>query len=161
MLTLAALLLAPAADPKATDYVALFPDLGGMYTRLVLKSEVGKAEKPDTYKQTATYSWNGGRYETLTVTIARDPAFKDKYSAEAMKKEKTPPTEVELGKKKAYLWELAKDGGIDQVSHRLVVVLAADKVLLIEQIGSGAQLDKFAAKFDLEKVEKALDAPPK
>lgn len=161
MFTLAALLLAPAADPKATDYADLFPDGGVMYQRTVNKPEVGKGDKPDTYKQRVTYEWSGGRFEVLNVTVARDPAFKDKYSAEAIKKEKTPPTEVEVGKKKAYLWELAKDGGIDQISHRLVVVLSADKVLLIEQIGGGAELDKFAAKFDLEKIEKALDAPPK
>ena len=160
-LTLAALLLAPAADPKATDYAPLFPDLGGMYTRLVSKPEVGKGEKPDAYKQTASYSWNGGRYETLTVTIARDPAFKEKYSAEAMKKGKTPPTEVEVGKKRAYLWEPDTGGKFDAVSRRLVVVLAADKAVVVEQAGMGTDLEKWAADFDLAKMEKALDAPPK
>lgn len=154
-------LLAVAADPKPTDYADLFPDLGGMYQTTVNKPEVGKGEKPDTYKQRVTYEWTGGRIEVLNVTVARDPAFKEKYSAEAIKKEKVAPKEVEVGKKKAYLWELDTGGKVDAPARRLVVPLGDDKVLLIEQIGSGANLEKFAAKFDLEKVEKALGTPPK
>ena len=154
-LPLLALLLAPSADPKAKDYGTLFPAVGGTYDTKIQKPEVGKGDPPDTYSQVCTYTWTGGRIETLTVTLARDPAFKEKYSAEAMKKEKAPPKEVKVGKKKAYLWELP-----DEKGARLVVVLSDDKAVIVEQAGTGQDLVKWAAKWKVDAMEKALDTPP-
>lgn len=154
-LTLAALLLAPAADPKTVGYAALFPTLGGMYQTTIHYPEMGKGE---VYKQTATFEWTGGRAERLNVTFARDPAFKEEYSAEARKK--NPPKEVEVGKKKGYLMWIPADKGKESPGPRLVVLLAADKVVIIDQYGEGVDVQKLAASIDLEKVEKALDSPP-
>ena len=154
-LLLAVALPAVAADPKAKDYGTLFPAIGGTYDTKIQKPEVGKGDPPDTYSQTCTYTWTGGRIESITVTFARDPAFKEKYSAEAIKKEKTPPKEVKVGKKKVYLWELP-----DEKGGRLVVVLGDDKAVIVEQTGSGQDLVKWAAKWKVDAMEKALDTPP-
>lgn len=157
-LTLAALLLAPAADPKTVGYAALFPTLGGMYRTTIHNPELGKGEKPEAYKQMATFEWTGGRAERLNVTFARDPAFKEAYSAAVLKK--TAPKEVDVGKKKGYLMAIPPDKGKESPGPRLVVVLSADKVVIIDQYGFGADVEKLAASIDLEKVEKALDTPP-
>jgi hypothetical protein len=154
-LTLAALLLAPSADPKTVGYAALFPTLGGMYQTTIHNPEIGKGE---VYKQMATFEWTGGRAERLNVTFARDPAFKEAYSAAALKK--SPAKEVEVGKKKGYLMAMPADKGKESPGPRLVVVLSADKVVIIDQYGFGADVEKLAATIDLEKVEKALDTPP-
>jgi len=151
---------APAADrPGWSD---VFVNLG-MYSVTYEKPVVGKGEKPDTYSQKAIYSWTGGRYEVLEITLARDPAFKDKYSAEALKKEKNPPKELEVNKKKAWQWEFTGDEGkFNRLARRLVVMLDADKAIIIDQKGFGLDLkDDVAKKFDFAKVEKALSSPPK
>jgi hypothetical protein len=114
------------------------------------------------YSQTARYDWLGGRYEVLEITLLCDPAIKQRYSAENLKKEKIVPSELEINKKKAFEWMFEVDPGkIDALSRRLVVVLADDKAIIINQHGSGLTLEEVARKFDFGKVEKALSAPPK
>ncbi len=127
-----------------------------MYTTKVQKAEVGKGEKPESYSQSCTYTATDPNLpaETLTVTLARDPAFKEKYAADALKREKTPPKELKVAKHQAYLWDLGDN------KKRLVVVLADDKVVVAEQTGTGQDLPKWAAKWKLTGIEKLLDTPP-
>ena len=133
----------------------------GMYSVTYEKPMVGKGEKPQAYQQKAVYSWTGGRFEIIHVTLARDPAFKEKYSAEALKKDKNAPKELDINKKKAWAWEFPReDGKFDQLTHRLVVLLDIDKAIIIDQIGAGLGLEEVARKFDFSKVEKALANPP-
>jgi hypothetical protein len=126
------------------------------------KPVVGKGEKPQTYRQKATYLWSGGRADRLEVTLARDPAFKDTYSAEALKKEPNPPRELENNKKKAWLWEFQRDRfQRDQIAGRLVVLLDADKAIIFEQKDSIQNLEAAAREFDFARIEKVLADPPK
>jgi hypothetical protein len=159
MLTSLVLLCAPpvAADDKPGGWPELFPALGN-FSRTVTPPMAAKGEKPATYSQAATYEWTGGRFEVITVTLARDPKFKDKYSAEAMKKEKAE--KLEINKKTAYLWDRMKADDLDKVNRRLVVLLADDKVMEIAQRGGGLELADVAKKLDFDKVVKAMDAPP-
>jgi hypothetical protein len=151
----------PAREKKEPGWPDSFVKLGG-YSLTLDKPIVGEGEKPSTYQQKGTYLWTGGRAEVLEVTLARDPAFKDRYSADALKKEDPQPKELEINKKKAWLWEFARDGAkFDQVSHRLVILLDADKAIIIEQKGNGANLETVAKKFDFAEIEKALANPPK
>ena len=152
---LVALSTLTAAAPKGWD--DLFPELGN-FGREVGPPKVAKGEKPTVYSQTATYTWMGGRFEVLTVTLARDPAFKEKYSAAAMKKEKAE--KLDVNKKSAYLWDRMKADDLEAVNRRLVVVLADDKVLVVEQRGAGLELPDVAKKLDFDKVIKALESPP-
>jgi hypothetical protein len=151
----------PAREKNQAGWSGSFINLGG-YALTLEKPIVGEGEKPNKYQQKGIYLWTGGRAEVLEVTLARDPAFKDKYSADALKKEDPLPRELEINKKKAWQWEFSRDGGkFDQVSHRLVILLDADKAIIIEQKGSGASLEAVAKKFDFAEMEKALANPPK
>ena len=150
-----------AADDKPGGWPELFPELGN-FGRTIQSPKVAKGDKPEVYSQAARYEWLGGRFEILTITVARDPAFKEKYSAEAVKKTKPAPAAVEVNKKQAYLWEkLAGENDLKNVNKRLIVVLDADKILMVEQVGFGLELDEVAKKLDFEKVAKALESPPK
>ena len=146
----------PAFAQKAKDYGTLFPAIGGMYKTKIDKAELGTGDSIKTYSQVCTYTSTDANLpaETLIVTIAHDPAFKEKYSAEAIKKEKTPPKEVKVGKKKAYLWDLGDN------KKRLVVVLGDEKAVTVEQTGNNQDLAKWAAKWKVDLIEKALDTPP-
>jgi hypothetical protein len=144
-----------AADPKGWD--ELYPELGN-FSRKVESPKIAKGEKPTVYSQSTVYEWLGGRFEVLTITLARDPAFKEKYSAEAMKKEKAE--KIEVNKKIAYFWDRMKADELEKVNAKLVVILAADKILMIEQRGAGLELPEVAKKLDFDKVLKALDNPP-
>ncbi len=146
-----------AAEPRA-GWADVFVNLG-MY-QLTFTEPVVNKEKT-AYRQTAKYEWTGGREEVLEVTVARDPAFKEKHAAETLKKDKTPPQEVEVGNKKAWLWTFPLEAGKpDQITGRLIVVLDADKALIIERKGMGLALPELAKKFDLARIEKALAEPP-
>ncbi len=146
-----------AADDKPGGWPDLFPTLGN-FSRKVDAPKLAKGDKPPVYSQSTTYEWMRGRFEILTITLARDPAFKEKYSAEAMKKEKVE--KIEVNKKTAYLWDRMKADELEKVNRRLVVLLADDKILMIEQRGGGLELPDVAKKLDFDKVLKALDNPP-
>src|SRR5262245_411859 len=149
-----------AAQGGKPAWADVFVNLG-MYAVAYEKPLVGKGEKPETYQQKSVYTWTGGRFEIIHVTLARDPAFKDKYSTEALKKGKNPPKELEINKKKAWEWKFdLEDGKFEKVARRLVVLLDVDKAIIIEQIGAGLRLEDVAKKFDFSKVEKALSNPP-
>ncbi|MBM3979471.1 MAG: hypothetical protein FJ304_04160 [Planctomycetes bacterium] len=146
-----------AAGDKVGGWPELFPELQN-FERKVAAPVVAKGEKPAAYSQATTYEWLGGRFEVLTVTIAHDPAFKVKYTAEAMKKAKYE--KLEVSKRTAYQWDRMKSEMLDTVNKRLVVILADDKVLIVEQRGAGLELDEVAKKLDFEKVAKALEGAP-
>ncbi|MBA4064013.1 MAG: hypothetical protein C0501_09935 [Isosphaera sp.] len=159
MLAALSLFAAAAADTPG-GWPDLFPELGN-FSRAVSPPVVAKGEKPAAWSQSAKYEWLGGRFEVLTVTVARDPAFRERYAAEAVKKGKPAPEAVEVNKKRAYLWDkLAGGDDLEKVSRRLVVVLADDTVLTVEQRGFGLELPEVAKKLDLDKVTKALASPP-
>ena len=65
-----------------------------------------------------------------------------------------------MNKKRAYLWDRMKAADLEKVNRRLVVVLADDKVLVIEQRGFGLELPEVAKKLDFDKAVKALESPP-
>jgi hypothetical protein len=123
---------------------------------------VEKKDKPRVYRQKASYTWLGGRFETVEITLARDPGFREKYSPEALRKEEKPPTELKLNKKRVWRWAFPEvPGQLDRVRRRLVVVLDADKVILLEQKGSGLTLEDVAKRLDFAKIEKGLARPPR
>jgi hypothetical protein len=167
LLASAGLLLPPGAiadEPAQEKNRPAWPDvfiLLPMYQETYQKPVVAKGENPMTYRQKAIYDWIGGRFEILEITLARDPAFKSRYSEEALKKEKNPPKALEVNKKKAWRWEFpSQSRDIDKIVRRLVVLLDIDKAIIIEQKGYGADLETVAKKFDFAKVEKALANPP-
>jgi hypothetical protein len=148
----------PPEDQDQPAWAGVFPRLDG-YVATYEKPVVAKGGA--SYSQKAIYGWSGGRYEVLEITLARDPALAGKYSADALKKAKNPPVEREIGTRKAWLWEFKREAGkLDQVLRRLVVVLDRDKAIVLEQKGSGANLEDVARKFDFGKVQKALAQPP-
>jgi hypothetical protein len=158
------IVLAPGAPTFADDEPA--PGLDKVfievnhYNRTLQKPIRG--DSAEVYQQTARYDWSGGRFEQIDITLARNPEFKKKYSADAMKAEKDPPKETEINKKKAWIWERKSESGkFDEVTHRLVVLLSDDKAIIIEQKGQGAKVVELAKSFDFDKVEKALAGPAK
>jgi hypothetical protein len=147
-----------AADAKSWD--EFFPALEN-FGRMPATPKIeknAKDEKPVAWSQTVDYEWLGGRYEHHTITLARDAKFKEQYSAEAMKKAKYE--KLEVNKKTAYLWNREQPDKLEDVNKRLVVILADDKVLIIEQKGFGLDLANIAKKFDFDKVIAAMDTPP-
>jgi hypothetical protein len=141
-----------------------FPHLLGGYV-CSFESPLVDKEKKNTYRQTATYKWSGGADKRLDVTLARDPAFKQKYDAEKLKKDANPPRKVQVGKHTGWLWKMdsPSDKTIRPLHARLVVPLASDRILLVEARGRGPfeDLVQRANSFDLAKMEKALGAPPR
>ncbi len=148
-----------AEDEPVADWDKVFIEISH-YARTMQKPV--KGDSADVYQQTAHYDWSGGRFEQIDITLARNPEFKKKYSAEAMKAEKDPPKDIEINNKKAWLWERKSETGkFDEITHRLIVILSNDKAIIIEQKGEGAKVVDLAKSFDFDKVEKALATPPK
>jgi hypothetical protein len=135
-----------------------FPDL--MIARRFDPPDVGPGKEPKTYRQAVRYEWTGGHAESYKVTLARDPAFKDRHRAATLRQDPGKPEEVKIaGTFTGWLW---KDD--DKGEVRLVVPLAADKALLIEYEGERLHckgLVKVARMFDLKAVEAALARPPR
>lgn len=133
----------------------------GMYHVVFDQPVMEKGDMPKVYRQKANYHWSGGRFEIVQVTLARDPAFKDQFSPEVLRKEKNPPRELEINKKLAWHWKFAREGRkLDEVSQRLIIVLDTDKAIIIEQLGYGLNLEEMAKRFDFAKIDKALANPP-
>jgi hypothetical protein len=140
-----------------------WPDLLPARTNYSIRYEkpiVGPGEKPVVYQQKATYDWNGGRIDQLEVTFLRDPAVKEKYSAEAMKKDKHGPSGLMIDKKQTWRWIYVPEDK-SPITSRLVVVLSDDKAILLEQKYHPLDLQEFAKKLDFSKIEKALEQPPR
>src|SRR5215472_3949182 len=100
-----ALVIFPAAAGAADEskkveplagWFGAFPEQPG-YSRTFTAPVVARGEKPAEYKQTVKYEWTGGAAKRLEVTLARDPAFKKKHAADALKKEDPAPKEVTVG----------------------------------------------------------------
>src|SRR5262249_55001276 len=68
----------PAKTPALAGWLGIFPEFT-MYQRSFTTPIVTPEKKPTAYRQTAKYEWSGGRFEVFEVTVARDPAFKEKY----------------------------------------------------------------------------------
>ena len=137
----------------------LHPRVG--YDLRYAKPIVGAGEKPDVYQQKATYEWTGGRLDRLEVTLVRDPALMAKYSADNLKKEAKPPKEVEIHKRRAWLWPANNSPSErDSITSRLVIMLGSDKAIILEQNYHHLDLQFFAKALDLDKIEKALASPP-
>jgi hypothetical protein len=151
------------AEP-GPGWAGVFPDVTG-YFKTFTRPVVTSDKKPFAYKQMVKYDWSGGALKMLEVTLARDPAFKQKYAAEALRKEKRPPKEVKVGKRTAWLWDLEKEaqGQPEALYGRLVVPLSEDKALIFDARGQGPwePLTDIAKHFNLDKAEQALESPPK
>jgi hypothetical protein len=119
---------------------------------------VAKGDDPVAYRLTANYHWLGDDFRSATATMARDPEFKTKYSADAMKKEGA--TEMKVGKKTAWLRQ--GDGPGVKPQSEIVVPLSEDKALIFTSGGhfSEKQLELLADGFDPARVEAALAKPP-
>jgi hypothetical protein len=154
---------APKPEPRA-GWFGVFPELAG-YGRSFLAPVVAAEKQPVAYRQTARYEWLGGALKHLQVTLARDPAFKQKYAAETLRKDALAPKEVKVGTRTGWLWSLEKEAGSkpDQLAWRLVVPLAADKAVVFEGRGAGPweEVTGLAQRFDLARAEAALAQPPR
>src|SRR4051794_21974458 len=155
----------PGKPEPLTGWPEVFPKLLGYqktYTAPVV--EGGKESKK--YRQRARYEWTGGAARRVEVTLARDPAFKDRYAAAALAKDPGKPRQVKVGDRTGWLWDLKKEGDKDAWAprQRLVVPLGDDRAAIFEARGPGpwaGGLDRFAAPFDLGRIAKALDTPPR
>jgi hypothetical protein len=150
---------AVAAEKSAplAGWYGVFPELIGY--QLTLAAPKLGADKKTTYQQTAKYEWTGGAIRSLTVTPARDLAFKKGHGAAALKKQGY--REVKVGKKTAWLLGTDKDG-ID-ATRQLVLPLGDETALLVEARGSVGDdaLVEIAARFDADRLAAALKAPPR
>ncbi|HYT88251.1 MAG TPA: hypothetical protein VEL76_05995 [Gemmataceae bacterium] len=154
------------ADPPKTKplagWLGVFPELLG-YQRTFTAPTVS-ADKT-VYRQMVKYEWTGGAARLLKVTLARDPAFKERYNTATLAKDPLAPAKVMIGDRTGYLWKLRKEGDKDvwSVEARLVVPLAADRALILEAKGPGPwpPLATLATRFDLQKIGKALANPPR
>jgi hypothetical protein len=148
------------AKPVLAGWFGVFPEFP-IYQRTFEAPTVGKGKAPTAYKQTAKYEWTGGALRSLTITLARDPAFKKDHTAEALRQAKPTPKEVTIAKKTGWLTSADKEG-VDR-SLKLVVPLDEDKALILEAKGlvTEEDLTAMAGKFDLAAVEKALGQPPR
>jgi hypothetical protein len=154
---------APKPEPRA-GWFGVFPEIAG-YGRSFLAPVVAAEKQPVVYRQTARYDWLGGALKRLDVTLARDPAFKQKYAAETLRKDAMAPKELKVGKRTGWLWNLEKEAGgkPDQLAWRLVVPLAEDKAVLFEGRGPGPweEVTGLAQRFDLARGEAALAQAPR
>jgi hypothetical protein len=148
--------------PAWPDVFIKWPGL--VYERPV----VGEGDKPEVYRQKAVVDQIGGFCRHYYFTLARDPTFKTRYSAEVLKKEKNPPRELEINQKKAWYWRFQQNDA-ENLTDRLVVLLDSDKVIIIERFTDGPTdnakglregMEGLAKQFDFARVAKALADPP-
>lgn len=114
----------------------------------------------DKYSQKAEYLWTGGRIDSLDVTFLRDPAVKEKYSDAEVKKDKHGPTGLVINKKQTWHWTYPAEER-KELRSKLVVILSPDKAMILEQKYHEFDLQEFAKKLDLSKIEKAMANLPK
>jgi hypothetical protein len=154
-----------AADPKPRQPLAGWlidlPDLG-TYQVTPQAPEVNKDKKDEIYRQSFRYEWTGNDFRKITVTFARDPEFKTKFSAEGVKKEYPAAAKAEVGRKTGWIIPLGKEP-LPHGPVKLILPLGEDKAVLVETEGSPREdvvLD-FAGKLDLAAIESALSKPPR
>lgn len=137
-----------AESPPLAGWLGVFPEITG-YQRTFFKP---KAEDKTKYEQTARYEWTGGRLETVEMTLRRDPAFAKLTGPEIVGKGEA--REVKVGKLVG--WQQGKD--------KLVVILGADRILVVQSKTPEQHESNFiglATKLPLEKCGQALDRPPR
>src|ERR1700676_3861721 len=78
--------------PKLAGWIGVFP-LVGNYDRKFEKPKVDK----QVYSQTVSYTWMGGRAETVNVTLLRDAELAKRYTKDGVKKLPALPKEVKVG----------------------------------------------------------------
>jgi hypothetical protein len=135
-------------SPAFAGWIGVFP-LAGNYDR---KFEKPKVEK-ETYQQTASYTWMGGRAETVNVTLMRDAELAKRYTKDGVKKLPALPKEVKVGELVAW----------DSGDGTLVIVLGDDRLMKLETPTwkfHKSNLVDWAKRFPLEACAKALDNPP-
>lgn len=146
------------AEPLGGWY-GLFPHVH-YYRQRFEAPVIEQKESTALYRQTVSYELG----ERWTVTLARDPAFKDRYAADTLRKQKDGPQEVRIQDKfTAWVWSDS-----EKRPKRAVVLLAEDKAIVAEggSPPSGAARPYLEAlllinRFDLERVRVALDKPPR
>ena len=134
--------------PKLAGWIGVFP-LVGNYDR---KFETPKVDK-QTYQQTVSYTWLGGRAETVNVTLLRDAELAKRYTKDGVKKLPALPKEVKVG-------DLV---GWDSGDGTLVIVLGEERLMKLETPTwkfHKSDLAAFAKHFPLEACASALDKPP-
>jgi hypothetical protein len=155
----------PSTKQVLAGWPGIFLAMSG-YQRSFLPPVVEGDKKNPIYRQTAKYEWTGGAIRLLEATVARDPAFKQRYSAEETGKDKLPPKVLQVADHRALLWIMdGKDAKEPwPLRARLVVILEDDRVLILEFKGRGpwpGKWEAFADKFDLKKIKAALEQPPR
>ena len=145
-------------------WFGVFPELPAGYIRSFQPPVIDK-DKKNIYRQTAIYAWSGGADKRLEVTLARDPAFEKKYDAKELEKDPKKPMKVQVGKRIGWLlkFDPRPHKTIPPLHAILIVPLAADRILRVTARGLGPfeDLVERVKNFDLDKMEKALDAPPR
>ena len=121
----------------------------GNYQATFKKPEISEDKK--SYRQTATYTWLGGRLESNEVTLARGQAFTKDYVGAALLKDANAPELVKFGNFTGWHWKEKK---------LAAVILDKDRVLVVQIQFDGDPVG-FAAKFPLKDCLKALDNPPR
>lgn len=150
-----------AADkdfPPKAGWYGILPHFPAQYIIRFKVPVVEAGEKPTRYHQTILYEWSGNRFEVYTVTVARDSSFKDTYSAENLRKQNYEENRLDK-KHTAWLWKDSK-----RVPRKMVIPLGEDRALLANvegMVGVHLGLLDLAKAFDLERVTKALDHPPR
>jgi hypothetical protein len=125
-----------------------FPDITN-YQRTMDAAEMTKDKK--AYRQKANYLWLGGRLEDNYVTLARGHAYIKDVTGAALLKDAESPELIKLDGFTGWQWK----------DKKLVVMLANDRILVIEAKFEGNDLRAFAGKFPLKACAKALDHPPR
>jgi hypothetical protein len=155
-----------AADPKPQKplfgWFIELPDAGITYALMPQAPEVNKDKKDEIYRQSFKYVWTGNDLRMITVTLARDPEFKTKFTAEGVKKDYPGAVKAEVGKKTGWIIPLGKEP-LPQGPVKLILPLGEDKAVLVETEGSPRENDvlDFAGKLDLAAIETALSKPPR
>jgi hypothetical protein len=156
----------PPPRQALAGWLGIFPTMLGYQRTFTAPVIEGEAKKM-VYRQTVKYEWTGGAARLVEVTAARDAAFKQRYSAAEVAKEKQPPASIKVGDYPALLWKFdkpAKEREDWPLAARLVVLLDEDRVLMLEFRGPGpwgGSWESYAEKFDLKKTKSALDQPPR
>jgi hypothetical protein len=136
------------AQPKLAGWIGVFL-LVGNYDR---KFETPKVDK-QTYQQTVSYTWLGGRAETVKITLIRDAELAKRYTKDGVKTLPAIPKEVKVGDHVAW----------DTGAGLLMIDLGDERLLKLEAPTwkfHQSNLAGFAKHFDLKTCAKALDGPP-
>jgi hypothetical protein len=151
---------ARAAEPAPlAGWLGLTPSLLG-YAHTFAAPRIGKGDDP-AYSQDVEYDWTGGSFRHITLTLTRDPAFKEAHQPEKLARATNPPKEVRLGKRTAWLTVVGDDDTAK--SRTLLIPLAEDRAVIVKATGMVTQeeLMTFAEQLDLGAIRAALARRPR